>query len=112
LLGLLLELAVTNRTRLTRTRQVADRATRRDLLDNDARSTVPKGQVENQVGPVRERFFTPRLRVASYDELNGLLVDRCVVHIKSGERHWHGAKSDTTMGHITITLVGSQAAHG
>jgi quercetin dioxygenase-like cupin family protein len=35
-----------------------------------------------------------------------------VVHIKAGERHWHGAKRDTTMGHITITLVGSQAAHG
>jgi hypothetical protein len=33
LLGLLLELAVTNRTRLTKTRHVADRATRRDLLD-------------------------------------------------------------------------------
>jgi hypothetical protein len=33
LLGLLLELAVTNRTGLTRTRHVADRATRRDLLD-------------------------------------------------------------------------------
>jgi transposase len=31
-----------------------------------------KGQVENQVGVVRERFFTPRLRVASYEELNGL----------------------------------------
>src|ERR1700688_3130590 len=24
-----------------------------------------------------------------------------VVHIKAGERHWHGAKADTTMGHIT-----------
>jgi hypothetical protein len=35
-----------------------------------------------------------------------------VVHIKAGERHWHGAKAETTMGHITITLVGSQAAHG
>jgi quercetin dioxygenase-like cupin family protein len=35
-----------------------------------------------------------------------------VVHIKAGERHWHGAKADTTMGHITITAVGSQAAHG
>ena len=32
-----------------------------------------------------------------------------VVHIKAGERHWHGAKADTTMGHITITAVGSQA---
>jgi hypothetical protein len=31
---------------------------------------------------------------------------------KAGERHWHGAKAETTMGHITITLVGSQAAHG
>jgi hypothetical protein len=29
-----------------------------------------KGQVENQVGVVRERFFTPRLRLASYEELN------------------------------------------
>ena len=37
-----------------------------------------KGQVENQVGLVRERFFTPRLRVASYEELNAWLLDRCV----------------------------------
>jgi transposase len=29
-----------------------------------------KGQVENQVGLVRERFFTPRLRFKTYDELN------------------------------------------
>jgi quercetin dioxygenase-like cupin family protein len=29
-----------------------------------------------------------------------------------GKRDWHGAKADTTMGHITITLAGSQAAHG
>jgi quercetin dioxygenase-like cupin family protein len=35
-----------------------------------------------------------------------------VVHIKAGERHWHGAKADTTMGHITITLAGSKATHG
>jgi quercetin dioxygenase-like cupin family protein len=35
-----------------------------------------------------------------------------VVHIKAGERHWHGARADTTMGHITITLAGSQATHG
>ncbi|TWA63890.1 integrase-like protein [Azospirillum brasilense] len=45
-----------------------------------------KGQVENQVGLVRERFFTPRLRVKSYDELNGLLLDRCVAHAKA-HRH-------------------------
>ena len=35
-----------------------------------------KGQVENQVGLVRERFFTPRLRVKSYDELNAWLMDK------------------------------------
>jgi transposase len=45
-----------------------------------------KGQVENQVGLVRERFFTPRLRVKSYDELNDLLLDRCVAHAKA-HRH-------------------------
>ena len=45
-----------------------------------------KGQVENQVGLVRERFFTPRLRVKSYEELNGLLLDRCVAHAKA-HRH-------------------------
>jgi hypothetical protein len=32
-----------------------------------------------------------------------------VVHIKAGERHWHGAKADTTMGHITVTLRESAA---
>jgi quercetin dioxygenase-like cupin family protein len=35
-----------------------------------------------------------------------------VVQVKAGERHWHGAKADTTMGHITITLVGSKATWG
>jgi len=35
-----------------------------------------------------------------------------VVHIKAGERHWHGAKADTTMGHITITAIGSKATWG
>ena len=35
-----------------------------------------KGQVENQVGLVRERFFTPRLRVKSIEELNGWLLDQ------------------------------------
>ena len=41
-----------------------------------------KGQVENQVGLVRERFFTPRLRFKSYDEMNAWLVDRSVAHAK------------------------------
>ena len=37
-----------------------------------------KGQVENQVGLVRERFFTPRLRLKSYDEMNAWLLDKCL----------------------------------
>jgi transposase len=45
-----------------------------------------KGQVENQVGLVRERFFTPRLRVKSYEELNAWLLDRCVAHARA-HRH-------------------------
>lgn len=35
-----------------------------------------------------------------------------VAHIKAGERHWHGAKADSTMGHITVTLVGSESKWG
>ncbi|HEY2540008.1 MAG TPA: IS21 family transposase, partial [Stellaceae bacterium] len=45
-----------------------------------------KGQVENQVGLVRERFFTPRLRAASYEELNAWLLDQCVAYAKA-HRH-------------------------
>jgi transposase len=45
-----------------------------------------KGQVENQVGLVRERFFTPRLRFKSYEELNAWLVDRCVAWARA-HRH-------------------------
>jgi transposase len=42
-----------------------------------------KGQVENQVGTVRQRLFAPRLRVKSYDELNAWLLDRCVAWAKA-----------------------------
>src|SRR6201986_2837353 len=42
-----------------------------------------KGQVENQVGLVRERFFTPRLRFESYDELNAWLMDKCIAWAKA-----------------------------
>jgi hypothetical protein len=45
-----------------------------------------KGQVENQVGLVRERFFTPRLRFKSFDEMNAWLADRCVAYAKA-HRH-------------------------
>jgi transposase len=37
-----------------------------------------KGQIENQVGHVRENIFTPRLRCADLAELNALLARRCV----------------------------------
>ncbi len=42
-----------------------------------------KGQVENQVGNIRERFFTPRLRVKDYDELNAWLLDQCIASAKA-----------------------------
>lgn len=45
-----------------------------------------KGQVENQVGLVRERFFTPRLRMKSYEELNAWLLDKCIAHARA-HRH-------------------------
>jgi hypothetical protein len=45
-----------------------------------------KGQVENQVGLVRERFFTPRLRFKTLDELNAWLLDKCITYAKA-HRH-------------------------
>jgi len=47
-----------------------------------------KGQVENQVGLVRRRFFTPRLRFRNYEELNAWLLDQCIAfaNIKFPER--------------------------
>jgi transposase len=42
-----------------------------------------KGQVENQVGTVRQRFFSPRVRVRSYEELNDWLADQCVAWARS-----------------------------
>ncbi len=53
-----------------------------------------KGQVENQVGLVRERFFTPRLRFKSYDELNAWLLDQCIAHAKA---HRHPELTDQTI---------------
>ena len=53
-----------------------------------------KGQVENQVGLVRERFFTPRLRFRSYEELNAWLLDRCVAYAKA---HKHPELIDQTV---------------
>jgi transposase len=42
-----------------------------------------KGQVENQVGVLRRRFFTPRLKFKSYAELNAWLADRCIVYAQT-----------------------------
>jgi transposase len=53
-----------------------------------------KGQVENQVGLVRERFFTPRLRMKSYDEMNAWLLDKCVAYAKA---HKHPELTDRTV---------------
>jgi transposase len=53
-----------------------------------------KGQVENQVGLVRERFFTPRLRVKSYEELNGWLLDQCLAYAKG---HPHPENKDMSV---------------
>jgi transposase len=53
-----------------------------------------KGQVENQVGLVRERFFTPRLRFKSYEEMNGWLLDRCIAYAKV---HRHPEHVDQTI---------------
>ena len=41
-----------------------------------------KGQVENQVNVVRERFFKPRLRFACFTEMNAWLLERCVTYAK------------------------------
>ena len=53
-----------------------------------------KGQVENQVGLVRERFFSPRLRVKSYEELNAWLLDQCIAYAKA---HRHPELRDRTV---------------
>jgi hypothetical protein len=35
------------------------------------------------VGVIRERFFTPRLRFKSYDELNAWLTDKCIAYSRA-----------------------------
>jgi hypothetical protein len=42
-----------------------------------------KGQVENQVGVMRRRFFVPRPKFKSYAELNAWLEDRCLAYARA-----------------------------
>jgi transposase len=53
-----------------------------------------KGQVENQVGLVRERFFTPRLWFKNYEELNAWLTDKCIAYAKA---HRHPELTEQTI---------------
>jgi len=55
---------------------------------------VASGQVENQVGTVRQRFFAPRVKVKSFEELNAWLEDRCVAAAKA---HRHPEVQDKTI---------------
>jgi len=53
-----------------------------------------KGQVENQVNVVRERFFKPRLRFADLAEMNAWLLEQCVAYARS---HPHPECRDSTV---------------
>jgi transposase len=59
-----------------------------------------KGQVENQVGLVRERFFTPRLRFKNLDELNAWLLDQCIAYAKA---HHHPELTHQTIWEVFET---------
>ena len=58
-----------------------------------------KGQVENQVGVIRRRFFVPRPRFKSYAELNAWLLDRCVAWAKA---HPHPDLRDKTIWEVLV----------
>jgi hypothetical protein len=53
-----------------------------------------KGQVENQVQTARGRFFQPRLRFASLEELNGWLEAECR---RWAEMHQHPEQKELTV---------------
>jgi transposase len=53
-----------------------------------------KGQVENQVGTVRRRFFVPRPKVKDFAELNESLRERCLQWAKS---HCHPEFKDQSV---------------
>ena len=53
-----------------------------------------KGQVENQVGLARRRFFTPKIKIGNFRELNEILKENCIKWAKS---HKHPTFSDKTV---------------
>src|SRR3546814_6286541 len=53
-----------------------------------------KGQVENQVQTIRGRFFQPRLRFASLDQLNGWLEAEC--------QPWAERRASPEPGELTV----------
>jgi transposase len=53
-----------------------------------------KGQVENQVGLVRRRFFTPKIKVRDFKELNEILKEQCIMWAKG---HKHPTLTDKTV---------------
>ena len=53
-----------------------------------------KGQVENQVGLVRERFLSPRVAFKTLADLNGWLADKCVEYAREQP---HPEHKDTTV---------------
>ena len=53
-----------------------------------------KGQVENQVGTLRRRVFTPRLRFKTWDDLNAYLLDQCIAFARS---HPHPEQTDKSV---------------
>lgn len=56
-----------------------------------------KGQVENQVQTIRGRFFQPRLRFASLEELNGWLEAEC--------RRWAERQAHPEQGELTVAQM-------
>jgi len=56
-----------------------------------------KGQVENQVGVVRKRFFAKRRRFASLEELNEWLADECRDHAATTK---HPERRDQTVAQV------------
>ena len=55
---------------------------------------VRLGEGSGREPGVRERFFTPRLRFKSYDELNAWLLDKCIAWTKG---HSHPERPDRTI---------------